>query len=217
MNLLSFFYFFNNIYYPGKESKTFQKTSLGNLLKSSSWGKIFPFSFSFFLFPFSFTKHIPAFLRPESQKSALPTKSSLAEKPKHPELTLLCLIEWHQKATRQLSLMGRPKRKLLATAAETSSPPPALDAGHAIALVKKAEGNNLYSVELPAAKEPLLVELPSRFRSQIWIKRGGYVVVNTSAFDSRENKLGGEIVNVVRDEKQWRKQAYWLVTQVSKG
>ena len=107
--------------------------------------------------------------------------------------------------------MGRPKRKLLATAAETSSPPPDLDAGHSIALVKKAEGNNLYSVEVPSGKEPLLVELPSRFRSQIWIKRGGYVVVDRSALADRENKLGGEIVNVVRDEKQWRKQAYWLV------
>ncbi|CAF9913672.1 hypothetical protein IMSHALPRED_001410 [Imshaugia aleurites] len=105
--------------------------------------------------------------------------------------------------------MGKPKRNLLATAAETSSPPAILDEDHIIALVKKAEGNNLYSVELPSGTKPLLVELPSRFRSQIWIKRGGYVVVDRSAFDDRENKLGGEIVNVVRDEKQWRKQAYW--------
>lgn len=105
--------------------------------------------------------------------------------------------------------MGRPKRNLLATAAETSSPPAVLDQGHFIALIRRAEGNNLYSVELPSEKEPLLVELPSRFRSHIWIKRGGYVLVDRSAFDERENKLGGEIVNVVRDEKQWRKQAYW--------
>lgn len=107
--------------------------------------------------------------------------------------------------------MGRPKRNLLATAAETSTPPPDLDEGHSIALVKKAEGNNLYSVELPSGKETLLVELPSRFRSQIWIKRGGYVMIDRLAFDNRENKLGGEIVNVVRDEKQWRKQAYWFM------
>ena len=111
--------------------------------------------------------------------------------------------------------MGRPKRKFIATAAETSSPPSSLDAGHLIAVVKKAEGNNLYSVEVPSGKEPLLVELPPRFRSQIWIKRGGYVVVDKLALADRENKLGGEIVNVVRDEKQWRKQAYWLVIFIS--
>lgn len=37
------------------------------------------------------------------------------------------------------------------------------------------------------------------------------MLVDSTAFEDRENKLDGEIVNVVRDEKQWRKQAYWLV------
>lgn len=105
--------------------------------------------------------------------------------------------------------MGRPKRNLLATAEETTTPPASLEDSHTIARVKKAEGKNLYSVELSPKGKMLLVELPSRFRSQIWIKRGGYVVVDTSAFDDRDNKLDGEIVNVVREEKQWRKQAYW--------
>ena len=105
--------------------------------------------------------------------------------------------------------MVRPKRNLLATAAETSAPPDILEDNIAIARVNKAEGKNLYSVELPSAKQPLLVELPSRFRSQIWIKRGGFVVIDTSAFMDRENKLNGEIVNVIRDEKNWRKKAYW--------
>ncbi len=99
----------------------------------------------------------------------------------------------------------------MATAEETSTPPESLDANHAIARVKKAEGKNLYSVELLPGDKSLLVELPSRFRSQIWIKRGGYVVVDTSVFEDRDNKLDGEIVNVVREEKQWRKQGYWSV------
>ncbi|KAI4204222.1 MAG: hypothetical protein LQ346_001637 [Caloplaca aetnensis] len=107
--------------------------------------------------------------------------------------------------------MPRPKRNLLATAQETLSPPASLDEGHTIAKIWKAEGKNLYSVELPSRKEPLLVELPSRFRSQIWMKRGGYVVVDTTAFADRDNKLDGEIVNVVRDEREWRKQSYWSV------
>ncbi|CAF9914576.1 MAG: hypothetical protein HETSPECPRED_002019 [Heterodermia speciosa] len=105
--------------------------------------------------------------------------------------------------------MGKPKRHLLATAEQTSSPPAELAEGQSIARVRKIEGNNLYSVDLPSGKEPLLVELPSRFRSQIWIKLGGFVVVDQNAFENRNNKLDGEIANIVRDEKQWRKQAYW--------
>lgn len=107
--------------------------------------------------------------------------------------------------------MPRPKRSLLATAQVTLSPPDSLIEGHRIARVRKAEGNNLYSVELSSSTGPLLVELPSRFRSQIWIKKGGYVLVDTTAFTGRDNKLEGEIVNVVRDEREWRKQGYWFV------
>lgn len=104
--------------------------------------------------------------------------------------------------------MGAPKRKLLATAEETLFPPDTLSEQQQIARVVKATGNNLYSVELPS-KVSLLVELPAKFRSTIWIKRGSYVVVDTDALEDRDNKLDGEITNVVRDEKAWRKAAYW--------
>ena len=106
--------------------------------------------------------------------------------------------------------MGPPKRKLLATAEEGLYPPATLPEGHQIARIIKATGNNLYSVEWPS-KQTALVELPARFRSTIWMKRGSYVVVNTNALEDRENKLAGEIVNVVRDEKAWRKAAFWFV------
>ncbi|KAN0080501.1 hypothetical protein V8E54_003705 [Elaphomyces granulatus] len=104
--------------------------------------------------------------------------------------------------------MAPPKRKVLLTEEETLSPPDQLPQGQQIARVVKATGNNLYSVELPS-KSSILVELPSRFRSTIWVKRGSYVVVDTQALGSRENKLSGEIANVVRDEKAWRKASYW--------
>ncbi|KAI9821839.1 MAG: hypothetical protein M1827_002421 [Pycnora praestabilis] len=112
--------------------------------------------------------------------------------------------------------MGPPRRNLQATARETSSPPSVVSEGQYIARVTRAAGNNLYAVELPAGIE-ILVELPSRFRSTIWIKRGGYVLVDTKAFDDRENKLGGEVLNVVRDEKEWRKEAYWPKEFVKKS
>ena len=87
-------------------------------------------------------------------------------------------------------------------------PPDELPQGQLIVRAIKATGNNIYSVELPS-KETVLVELPSRFRSTFWIKRGSYVVVDTNALEGRDNKLKGEIVNIVRDEKAWRKAPFW--------
>jgi probable RNA-binding protein EIF1AD len=104
--------------------------------------------------------------------------------------------------------MPPPRRKLQETVEATLTPPDTLASSQSIARVIKAEGNNLYSVELPSAKT-LLVELPARFRSTIWLKRGGFVVIDTKALADRDNKLDGEIVNVVRDERQWRKESYW--------
>ncbi|KAL4785551.1 hypothetical protein BJX76DRAFT_176857 [Aspergillus varians] len=104
--------------------------------------------------------------------------------------------------------MPLPRRKVLATAEETMFPPDELLAGQEIARVIKATGNNVYSVQFPS-KKTALVELPSRFRSTIWMKRGSFVLVDTNALDTRDNKLGGEIVNIVRDEKAWRKTPYW--------
>ncbi len=106
--------------------------------------------------------------------------------------------------------MPPPRRILQATVEETLNPPPTLSITQQIARIIKAEGNNLYSIETPPG-EQLLVELPSRFRSSIWLKRGGYVLIDTDrkVFGERENKIDGEIVNVVREEKRWRKRNYW--------
>lgn len=106
--------------------------------------------------------------------------------------------------------MPKPRRNLLATAEETLTPPNTLPEKQAIARVIGAAGNNLYHVELPSAQK-MLVELPARFRNTIWIKRGSFVVVDASALADRENKLDGEILNIVRNEKEWRKMAYWYV------
>jgi probable RNA-binding protein EIF1AD len=106
--------------------------------------------------------------------------------------------------------MPKPKRHLHATISSTLSPPSTLAPTETIAHISKAAGNNLYTAQLPNGDE-VLVELEARFRSTIWIKRGTYVVVDTGALAERENKLGGVIVNVVRDERGWRKMGYWYV------
>jgi probable RNA-binding protein EIF1AD len=97
---------------------------------------------------------------------------------------------------------------MMATAEGTLTPPEELSDSQQIVRAIKATGNNIYLIERPDKKQ-LLVELPARFRSAIWIKRNSYVVVDTKGQEERDNKIGGEIVNVVRDEKAWRKAPFW--------
>jgi probable RNA-binding protein EIF1AD len=104
--------------------------------------------------------------------------------------------------------MAPPRRKLQATVEETLNPPSELPEHQTLARVIGAKGKNLYKVETPNAKT-LLVELEAKFRSTIWLKRGGFVLVDTALSTARENKIDGEIVNVVRDERAWRKAPYW--------
>ncbi|KHN99005.1 Nucleic acid-binding, OB-fold-like protein [Metarhizium album ARSEF 1941] len=104
--------------------------------------------------------------------------------------------------------MGKPKRNVLAAAEETLTPPTTLNPNQSLVRVVNAEGNNLYTCELPNRKTVLL-ELAQRFRNTIWIKRGGYVLGERYEEGSGDTRARGEIVNVVRDERLWRKQAYW--------
>jgi probable RNA-binding protein EIF1AD len=106
--------------------------------------------------------------------------------------------------------MPPPKRQLLATVESTLTPPDVLTKGQTIARVTTGAGNNLFNAELPGGKT-VLVELEPRFRNTIYIKRGSYVLVDSNTLAERENKIDGEIVNVVRDEKMWRKMGYWYV------
>ncbi|KAG5928041.1 hypothetical protein E4U53_002766 [Claviceps sorghi] len=103
--------------------------------------------------------------------------------------------------------MGRPKRTVLAAAEQTLTPPAALEPNQVLVRVIKPQGNNLYTCQLPNQK-PLVLELAQRFRNTIWIRRGGYVLAER--YDGpTDGRAEGEIVNVVREEKLWRRQSYW--------
>lgn len=107
--------------------------------------------------------------------------------------------------------MGKQRRTIAAAAMETTTPPDELAADQVIARVVKPEGNSLYICALPNQKT-VLVELQQRFRNTIWIKRGGFVLIDRTPNQDRakaNSKLDGEIINVVRDEKEWRKMPYW--------
>lgn len=104
-------------------------------------------------------------------------------------------------------MMPKPKRHLHATVQETASPPDTLTPTQSIARIEKAEGNSLYTCRL-ANDTSILVSLPARFRNVIWLKRGGFVLVD---LEVAEGKVAGEIVNVVREEKEWKRMTWWSV------
>lgn len=114
--------------------------------------------------------------------------------------------------------MGRPKRNILAAAEESITPPDALTPSQSLARVVKAEGNSLYECELPN-KKTVLLELEPKFRNAVWIKRGGYVLIDLASADERKSssRVVGEIINIVRDERLWRKQPYWSVPSGNYG
>ena len=62
-------------------------------------------------------------------------------------------------------------------------------------------------MELPSKSE-LLVELPMKFRNAVWVRRGGFVLIDTEGHTN--GKVNGEIMDVVRDEKVWRRLDYWF-------
>ncbi|KAJ9613214.1 hypothetical protein H2200_003156 [Cladophialophora chaetospira] len=100
------------------------------------------------------------------------------------------------------------RRKTRNAAEETLTPPDTLAPSQLLARVVKAQGKDLYTVQTADTSE-LLVELESRFRGTIFVRRGGFVLVDTNTTADRENKIQGEIVNIVRDEKAWRKKSFW--------
>ncbi|KAI2637244.1 nucleic acid-binding protein [Hypomontagnella submonticulosa] len=104
--------------------------------------------------------------------------------------------------------MGRPKRDIRAAGEESTTPPDQLTSTQSVAKVIKREGNSLYTCSLPDQRI-VLVELAARFRNTVWTKRGGYVLVDLAPPEEQKGKVQGEIVNVVANEKEWRKQSYW--------
>lgn len=91
----------------------------------------------------------------------------------------------------------------------TSSPPDApLPPSQIIARITQAQGKNLFTCSL-ADGSTMLAELAPIFRGKAWMRRGGFVLLDTVAFEGRDNKIDALIVNVVRNDREWRKMEYW--------
>ena len=106
----------------------------------------------------------------------------------------------------------KPPRSIVSTLDDLTSAPPEspLLGSLMIGRISQAQGKYLFTCVFPSG-EIVLAELAQIFRGKAWLRRGGYVLVDRTAFEDRGNKIEGQIVNVVRNEKAWRKMDYWYV------
>ncbi|CCJ30932.1 unnamed protein product [Pneumocystis jirovecii] len=100
------------------------------------------------------------------------------------------------------------KKKIEKLGQMTIDPPDELSKNQEIACVMEIKDHDLYLCKT-ANGETLLAELPPRFRCKIWVRRGGFVVLNTQTFDKKECKIQAEISIVIQNEKIWKKKKYW--------
>ena len=105
--------------------------------------------------------------------------------------------------------MAPQKRLIEATTREAFNPPDEIFPQQCLARVTSNDGRNILCVADSKGKI-LCVELPARFCSAaVCLRRGSYVLIDCAIFAESEGKRDGEVINVVRDEKSWRKMHYW--------
>ena len=112
--------------------------------------------------------------------------------------------------------MAPPRRVAQKAQLETLSPPAHLTNNQAIARVERSEGNYRFTCTLPNGR-CVLVELDQKFRNLVWLRRGGFVLLelieeecdSATAKGKAKRRVQGYIENVVQDQSEWRSQAWW--------
>ncbi|KPJ19302.1 putative RNA-binding protein EIF1AD [Papilio machaon] len=76
-----------------------------------------------------------------------------------------------------------------------------------IAKVVKSKGNNLHEITTPSGEE-YLVSMPTKFRKNIWVKRGDYVLVEPIL---EGDKVKAEIVKIMNKDsiKFYKENNVW--------
>lgn len=77
-----------------------------------------------------------------------------------------------------------------------------------IAQIRQPKGNNLHEVEPEDSAETCLASMPTKFRKNVWVKRGDFVLIE--AIDEGD-KVKAEIVRVLTPEhvKEYTKASIW--------
>ncbi|KAG2454993.1 hypothetical protein HYH02_000818 [Chlamydomonas schloesseri] len=72
--------------------------------------------------------------------------------------------------------------------------------GQAIVRALGSRGSNLIEVEFPDGRQTLVL-MPAKFNKKLWVKRGGFVMVEDSAQAEGDTKVTGTIVSVLYDDQ----------------
>lgn len=77
-----------------------------------------------------------------------------------------------------------------------------------IAKVISSKGNNLHEVEPNIGDESFLVSMPTKFRKNVWIKRGDFVIIEPI---EEGDKVKAEIVRILTPQhiKEFTKDGIW--------
>lgn len=77
-----------------------------------------------------------------------------------------------------------------------------------IARILQPKGNNLHEVEPENSTEPCLASMPTKFRRNVWVKRGDFVLVEPI---DEGDKVKVEIVRVLTPQhvKEYTKANIW--------
>lgn len=77
-----------------------------------------------------------------------------------------------------------------------------------VARILQPKGNNLHEVEAEDAEESFLTTMPTKFRRNVWVKRGDFVLIEPI---EEGDKVKAEIVRVLTPEhiKEFTKANVW--------
>ncbi|KAF9992228.1 hypothetical protein BGZ80_004139 [Entomortierella chlamydospora] len=86
---------------------------------------------------------------------------------------------------------------------------PELEENQQFARVLGTRGKNVHEVQFKNGEE-ILVNLPPKFRSLVWVKRGSYVIIQP-AEEEDKTKVSGDIVAILFPDhiKQYKQQGIW--------
>ncbi|CAH2002370.1 unnamed protein product [Acanthoscelides obtectus] len=104
----------------------------------------------------------------------------------------------------EMSKATKRKHVMLEILQDDFAPPAA---GQQIVKIVNSRGNNLHQVEA-ADKSKFLVSMPNKFRKNVWVKRGDFVIVEPI---KEGDKVKAEIVRIVTKEhvKLFKKDQVW--------